>query len=95
MSKTIIPQLDDDLFPILDEPEDFADRFADLMAKSDEAFMNEVNRESQEFMADLAREHDRDIEAYIAKLREKQEEPEAELYRPQEEPKNHHDKRKG
>lgn len=72
MSKTRTPSLDDDLFP-LDEPEDFADRFADLMARSDEQFMNEVNRKSEDFMADLAREHDRDVEAYITTLKEKQE----------------------
>lgn len=76
MSKTRTPTLDDDLFPILDEPEDtFADRFAELMARSDEQFMNEINSRSEDFMADLAREHDRDIENYLAKLKEKQEEP--------------------
>jgi len=51
--------LDDDPVPLAN-PED---------AFADEHTMNEINRRSEQFMADLAREHDADIETYLDKIK--------------------------
>jgi len=78
MSKrpSVTPELEADLFPLEDPGpigelgEDFADRFAELMIRSDQEFMNEINRRNEEFMRDLAREHDKDISAFLQRMRE-------------------------
>jgi len=78
MSKrpSVAPELEANLFPLEDpgtinEPEEeFADRLAELMTRSDQEFMNAVNRKNEEFMRDLAREHDKDISAFLERMRE-------------------------